>query len=285
MPALLPLTASRRRLCNVRMIETYLFMSAAGSLMMWFLLDRRAIGPRFFRLHTLIVATLTLAGTALWIADWPPQYCRSCWVVGVVLAAFPLAGVLATLGVRLAAVRNRPTAAGMLCVLGAVMLLASAAYAKLTTGGGLGGQLSAATVSIMLGAILLGATLQGMLVGHAYLTASALPTRVLVSACRWLIGIAAVRTFWVAGMFGAWYLGRIAGAAPPSAVASMTWLFVLMRVLFGLVTPLALGGMALSAAKIRSTQSATGILFPALVLVTAGELCALYLLGATGLAL
>ena len=58
------------------------------------------------------------------------------------------------------------------------------------------------------------------------------------------------------------------------------WLWLPVRWLVGLVAPLIFGLMAYSAAKIRSTQSATGILYVAAVCAILGELVGV-LLGAT----
>jgi hypothetical protein len=58
------------------------------------------------------------------------------------------------------------------------------------------------------------------------------------------------------------------------------WLGV--RWLVGLVGPLALAWMAWETARIRSTQSATGILYVVVILVLIGELTSQLLLARTG---
>ena len=72
-------------------------------------------------------------------------------------------------------------------------------------------------------------------------------------------------------------------------VASGLWsadgIFVWMRLLFGIVGPLSLIGFIWKTVEIRSTQSATGILYVQLLLVMSGELLATYLRVAAGLPL
>ncbi len=58
------------------------------------------------------------------------------------------------------------------------------------------------------------------------------------------------------------------------------WLGV--RWVIGLVGPLVLGWMAWETARIRSTQSATGILYVVVILVFLGELTSQLLLEKTG---
>jgi hypothetical protein len=59
-------------------------------------------------------------------------------------------------------------------------------------------------------------------------------------------------------------------------------LFFAQRVLFGLVLPLALSWMIWQTVKIQSTQSATGILYVAVVFIFFGEFLSHYLLVSTG---
>ncbi|HET7294104.1 MAG TPA: hypothetical protein VFM88_16880, partial [Vicinamibacteria bacterium] len=61
--------------------------------------------------------------------------------------------------------------------------------------------------------------------------------------------------------------------------------FVWMRVLFGIAGPASLLWFVWKTVEIRSTQSATGILYVQLFLVMSGELLAKYLRVAAGLPL
>ena len=59
-------------------------------------------------------------------------------------------------------------------------------------------------------------------------------------------------------------------------------LFFLFRILVGLAAPLLLAGLIWQTVKIRSTQSATGLLYVALALVLFGELISHFLFILTG---
>jgi len=80
-------------------------------------------------------------------------------------------------------------------------------------------------------------------------------------------------------------LGALLLAIPGLAlVFSIDGIFFWQRVLFGLIGPAVLAYMTWETAKIRSTQSATGILYVDFFMVIVGELVAKYLLLATALA-
>jgi hypothetical protein len=215
--------------------------------------------------------------------SWPGAYCRECWMIGTYLAVFPMGGLLATLAVALAVNRGRFMASAVACALGLLMLTAAAVYSVGITAKTPSMEMS--IVAILAGAALLGASLQGMLIGHAYLVASKMPIRVLINACRWLIALVLLRTALAGAGFAAWWFGWSGAQANPGQLEMMTWVFIVTRALFGLIAPPVLGWMALASARIRSTQSATGILYPVLVLVSMGELCFLYLLTGYGVVL
>jgi protein NrfD len=77
-----------------------------------------------------------------------------------------------------------------------------------------------------------------------------------------------------------------AGYEEARLVATGLWsadgIFVWMRLLFGIAGPLSLSWFIWKTVEIRSTQSATGILYVQLFLVLAGELLAKYLRVAAG---
>lgn len=118
-----------------------------------------------------------------------------------------------------------------------------------------------------------GLALMDMLLGHAYLTAS----RMTIAPFRRLnLSVAAallLRTALAAG----------ATIALPRELWMRDGLFVLTRWLVGLLVPGIFIYMAHDCIKRRSTQSATGILYVAGVLIFVGEIVALYLVRATGL--
>ncbi len=127
-------------------------------------------------------------------------------------------------------------------------------------------------------AAMAGLSLMDMLLGHAYLTAS----KMTIAPFRRLNGILGGALVWRA-------LVAIGGVLLLQHFRQiyMLWgeqgLFILTRWLIGLAVPAVFIYMADDCIKRRSTQSATGILYVAGVLIFIGEIVALYLVRATGL--
>ena len=109
-----------------------------------------------------------------------------------------------------------------------------------------------------------------MLLGHWYLncpTMDLLPLRRLIVAMGVAVGLQSVLSTW-----GLW--GEIAA----SEQITLQWiLFVLLRWTFGLVGVAAMTWMAWQTLKIPNTQSATGILYVAVIGSFVGETMALLL--------
>jgi protein NrfD len=134
--------------------------------------------------------------------------------------------------------------------------------------------------------LLLGAAAAAMILGHFYLVVIDLPIQALRRLTVLLIAALLLRTLVV----GALLLGPVAvGLDDAQKVAHGLWspdgVFVWMRVLFGIAGPFSLVWFIWKTVEIRSTQSATGILYVQLFLVMSGELLAKYLRVAAGLPL
>jgi hypothetical protein len=132
-------------------------------------------------------------------------------------------------------------------------------------------------------AVLLGSSAGAMILGHWYLTVLDLPISALRRVTVMLAVGLALRTATVAlALFGT-LSGALEGA---QAIAAGLWspdgIFVWMRLLFGILGPITLMGFIWKTVEIRSTQSATGILYVQLLLVMTGELLAKYLRVAVG---
>jgi len=131
--------------------------------------------------------------------------------------------------------------------------------------------------------LLLGAATSAMVLGHWYLVVLDLP----ITALRRLTVLLAATLVLRAAVVALALAGPVhAGLADARAVAEGLWspdgVFVWMRLLFGLAGPLSLLWFVWKTVEIRSTQSATGILYVQLFLVLAGELLAKYLRVAAG---
>jgi len=120
-------------------------------------------------------------------------------------------------------------------------------------------------------AALLGSATVGMLFGHAYLTSPGLAIAHLVKVNRMFLAAGAIRTGTSAVLlFAAWphLAGRLDGT-------TASWLA--LRWLTGGIAPLGLGVMVELILKHKNTQSATGVLFVAVVLAFIGETTAMLL--------
>ena len=137
--------------------------------------------------------------------------------------------------------------------------------------------------SALTSAVLLGAAAGAMILGHYYLIVLDLP----ISALRRLTVLLIVSLVLRAAVVAFVLVGPVhAGYEDARRVAIGLWspdgVFVWMRLLFGIAGPLSLVYFIWKTVEIRSTQSATGILYVQLFLVLAGELVATYLRVAAG---
>lgn len=130
--------------------------------------------------------------------------------------------------------------------------------------------------------LLLGAVSVTMILGHWYLVDTSLSIAPLRDGARF-VSIAVVAR-WAAVLFtlsyGGWEVLRVNRAA--DFILSTNGLFFMFRTLMGLVAPLLLSVLIWQTVKMRSTQSATGLLYVALILVLFGELVSQFLLVGTG---
>jgi hypothetical protein len=117
-------------------------------------------------------------------------------------------------------------------------------------------------------AFLMGATLSAMLLGHHYLTAPSMsiePLKRFVQSMAWGLGTRAL----LAGIgLGLWAAGSAAG----SASANASTLFLAVRWGMGVIGPAVATFLTWKTVQIRSTQSATGILYVVVVFCFLGEL-------------
>jgi hypothetical protein len=135
-------------------------------------------------------------------------------------------------------------------------------------------------------ALLLGAAAGAMILGHWYLVVLDLPIAALRRLTLLLViglGLRAIVVAWV--LWGPAHAGLEQARAVAAGLWSPDGVFVWMRLLFGIAGPLSLVWFIWKTVEIRSTQSATGILYVQLFLVMAGELLAKYLRIAAGIPL
>jgi hypothetical protein len=131
-------------------------------------------------------------------------------------------------------------------------------------------------------ALLLGAVTVTMILGHWYLVDTTLEIAPLRDGALWFAAALTARFAVVTAalLLGGWETLRVSRLA--DFVFSTNGLFFLFRALMGLGAPILLAAFIWQTVKIRSTQSATGLLYVALILVLFGELTSEFLRLRTG---
>jgi hypothetical protein len=258
------------------MLATFCVRLALGLVACLLLVSPRELHPRFFRTHFLTALGLLVVAT---LAAWPEA---AGWPRGLLAAGTALA-LLGSLAWTL-----EPAPGGRTLVVLTAVLTAAALW-RLTDGvpfspspqreevlheslALFGGDLTSAA--------LLGTALTAMLVGHSYLISPGMALRPLMRMLA-ALGVAVTLRAAVAG----WGLWCWTGGTAAYTLNNEVVLWLPVRWLVGVVAPLGFGWMAYASARIRSTQSATGILYVVVVCVFLGELLGLLLTRQTGLPL
>jgi len=249
------------------MLADFAIRLAFGLAVLILLISWKAVPLAFFRTQAhVILGLLVLA--ALDQARAGGQ----TWALGVIVTA-AISGYLSAVAWGLGLPRFGLATAG-LAVLGTAAWMAAASGPAST------GLWSLNASSRLTSGFLLGATLTAMLLGHYYLTAPAMtinPLERAVALMAWglgarcilaAIGLCAVQ----ARLFGV-------GASPidPGAL-----IFLAVRWGMGFVAAGISTYLTWKTAQIRSTQSATGILYITMIFVLFGELTSLILAGREG---
>jgi hypothetical protein len=191
-------------------------------------------------------------------------------------ALWDLAGLAALYVVAIARGRRAAPLAIAGVVAGAGALLAAA----LAWGGSL---LGSAALFLQLGllAAATGGVFAAMILGHWYLVTPKLGEGPLVLFARILTGVVALQLV-------AFIVWIVAGAGPNGmgglAALSGSWaLFVWLRLIVGIVFPLAVSWAAIQTARTRSMESATGLLYINVGTIAAGTILAAGLYFGAGL--
>jgi hypothetical protein len=254
------------------MLATFCLRLACGLAGALLPLPAAQINPRFYRAHFLTVLGLTAfaainlsaaAGMWLWLA-----------LAAVLLSAF--------LGSLVWSLDGAP-AGKLLVVLTTALLVAALAVNRLRPTETPRDEAAAPTsyswllADDLASAALLGAATTAMLMGHSYLIAPSMsltPLLRLLAALFVALGVRAA----LAG-FGLWTW--TAGHSLAN-LEDETVLWLPLRWGLGFVAPVVLGWMAWQTTKIRSTQSATGILYVVVIFCFLGEVTSQVLLRDTG---
>jgi hypothetical protein len=236
----------------------------------------REAGVKFFRFNAGLAAVLIAIGFAF----REPAASDSRLIdrtALVALAACEAALVIywGTIGRMLASLRSLLVAA---VVVAGVVTLVAHGLAVAVHAGGMARLLVVA--SFLTSAALLGGACGAMILGHWYLILPSMDVSLLQSLVKFHIASMVLRVVVVAAAvfmaIATWQPG--AGPSFERYILSIDGIFFWQRVLFGLLGPALLSYLTWETAKIRSTQSATGILYVDFFTVVVGEVLAKYLL-------
>lgn len=243
------------------MLSLFCLRLAAGMLFCLLLLPTQLVNPRYCRTHFLTAGCLVVLAWYFLPAslDWEQN---AVWAASVLIC---LAGSVVWW------LDRAPGGRAVVCLsttLLAVLLVGQSFYPKddMKTAVVLAGNLTSSLV--------LGAAMSAMLMGHSYLISPSMSLTPLLRLLA-LLGIALLARAAEEG-------GRLLWWTRDHSFASLendTLLWLPVRWAVGLVLPVILGWMAWQSARIRSTQSATGILYVVVIFCFVGELTSLLLRG------
>jgi protein NrfD len=242
-----------------------------------FLFLTHLAGVKFFRFNAGLAAILI----AVAVAFRPSAELTTIGKLSLVALAAAEAAIViywATVGRALASVR--PAIVAVACA-GGVAALVGQAIA--VTGDGANDFAVLTVASFLSSAALLGGASTAMILGHWYLVIPSMQVSHLQAIVKVHIASMVVRSVVVLAVvvvaIETWQPGL--GPSFRRYIMSVDGIFFWQRVLFGLGGPALLSYLTWETAKIRSTQSATGILYVDFFTVVVGEVLAKYLLLAT----
>ena len=256
----------------------FLFLTHLGiGIILTLVLVSREAGVKFFRFNAGLAAVLIAVAMAFRPSSEPAAVNT---VALAALAVCQAAVVLywATVGRTLASIR--PAIVAVACSSGVVALVAQA----IASAAGSTFDVKVLTIaSFLSSAALLGGASTAMILGHWYLVIPSMQVSHLQSIVKVHIASMVVRVVVVVAAvvvaIETWQPGL--GPSFRHYITSVDGVFFWQRVLFGLGGPALLSYLTWETAKIRSTQSATGILYVDFFTVVVGEVLAKYLLLAT----
>jgi hypothetical protein len=254
----------------------FLFLCHMGiGIVLTMILIPAAAGIRFFRFTSALAFLLVVIG----VAFHPSALTFSRDSAGV--GAWSLLVTLLTLSLAVARFNPWRRPLLWLSAAGGLVTLVAQAHAAAPNV-----PLALTVASFVTSAALLGSSFTAMLLGHWYLVLPTMDVAFLQSIVKFHLASTLARALVVLVVAGAAAAAWDSPLAPSfrAYVFSIEGIFLWQRLLFGLLGPAVLAWMTWETAKLRSTQSATGILYVDLFMVVVGELVAKYLLLSAALA-
>ncbi len=277
------------------MLSLFLTQAAFGSILVLMLVPPRAAGRKFFQLTTAQAALLILLGQLAVVMNGgaaPAQRASTAMFLAAALLLMISAGLFhlgrLTAGWRLMLAALPPAAAA--AARDALALVPSRDTSILSA---LLYPLDALTSGVLTGSVLI-----AMILGHYYLNVPGLSIShlqrlslvcmaAIAARCAVLAVSLAMNGPALAPTLALLFdTGRASLAVfPEGGLDPFAGVFLLVHILAGIVGPGILSVMIWRTAKISSTQSATGILYVALIMVIMGELASRHLITQTNLPL
>ena len=256
----------------------FLFLAHLGvGIVFTLTLVSREAGVKFFRFNAGLASVLLVIALAFGY-NGTPVVSLGPDLQLLMLSTFAIVVYWATVGRSLAKIR--PAILWFSVATGTLAIVVEA-Y-TLTTTRSLPTQILT-VASFLSSAALLGGACTAMILGHWYLVIPSMQVSHLQSIVKVHIASMVVRVVVVAAAvfvaIATWQPGL--GPSFRAYILSSRGIFFWQRVLFGLAGPALLSYLTWETAKIRSTQSATGILYVDFFTVVVGEVLAKYLLLAT----
>ena len=257
----------------------FLFLAHLGVGMMFTLVFvSREAGVKFFRFNAGLAAILLVIALAFRFQSigGRPSSADLALVVWTGVTVF----CWATIGRLFTKIRTAILAAAAITGLIAIVLQALEVSAAVSSTG-----VALTVASFLTSAAMLGGACTAMILGHWYLVLPSMDVSHLQAIVRVHIASMAARivvvgiAVWVA--LAAWRPELDAGPSFRRYILSIDGIFFWQRILFGLAGPAVLSYLTWETAKIRSTQSATGILYVDFFTVVVGEVLAKYIVLAT----
>ncbi len=255
----------------------YLFLAHLGiGIAFTLLLVSKEAGVKFFRFNAGLAAALVAAALAFRPDGSRVAHAGSLAALGIALAALTIYWIIA--GRMWAWLRPPLAAIASVAGAAAVVMHGLAASGPVTSP-------ALTAVSALTSAALLGGACTAMVLGHWYLVIPSMEVGHLQGMVGYHIITLVARVAVVTLVLVlAWNVPLATGRSLRGYITSIDGVFFWQRVLFGLAGPAVLGYLTWETAKIRSTQSATGILYVDFFTVVVGEVLAGYILMSTGVA-
>jgi hypothetical protein len=255
-----------------------LLEAAVGGTIALFWVHLRGEVTRGFTFFT-GVCLLMSGALAIWLrSNFPPSAPSGLWFTAERFLSFAFVLLLATYLIALRADRwagPKKIVGVVIPIVGLASLWSASLVVASPQLGGLG-----VPLATLAGALALGAALTGLSLGHWYLVSPTLSVQPLIRVTFLCLGAILAQVILLPLLI----YGPGANAQMNEQLFSDDALFLGVRIIFGLLVPLIATLMTWRTARIRSLDSATGLLYIVAALILAGEIAARTLFFMTGVA-